>query len=202
MSPGPNWAVPAPDRPSRSFIVLTQEQVTDIRNASLERFFDLSNKAVEGIGKLAALNLQTIRATLTDTYALAQKSLSVKEPQDWLALQDNLSAPMADKVQAYNRQVFEIVLATQAEFARIGKAQYEACGDQLKSVVKDVAKNAPAGSEAAMTALDSAISAANTLYETLESSGQQAIEVTRSNLDTAAAASKRAIEPGLQGAQR
>jgi phasin family protein len=185
--------------------VLTQEQVADIRNASLERFFDLSNKAVEGIGKLAALNLQTVRATLTDTFDLAQKSLSVKEPQAWLALQDSLAAPLADKVQTYGRQAFEIVLATQAEFARIGKAQYGAYGDQLKSVVKDVAKNAPAGSEAAMTALDSAISATNTLYETLQSSGQQAIEVARSNLDMAAAASKRArraSDPGSQGAQR
>jgi phasin family protein len=194
--------VPAPDRPSRSFIVLTKEQVADIRNASLERFFDLSNQALEGIGKLAALNLQTIRATLTDTFDLANKSLSVMEPRDWLALQDSLSAPMADKVQTYGRQALEIVLATQAEFARIGNTQYEACGDQLKLVVKDAAKHAPAGSEAAMTALDSAISAANTLYETLQSSGQQAIEVTRSNLDMAAAASKRAIERGSQGAQR
>jgi phasin family protein len=203
--PGPDWAVSAPDRPTRSFIVLTKEQVTEIRNASLERFFELNNTAVEGIGKLAELNLQTVRATLTDAFDLAQKSLSVTEPQDWLALQDRLAAPMAERVQTYCRQVFEIVLATQAGIARIGKAQYETCGNQLKSVVKDAVKHAPTGSEAAMTVLDSAISAASTLYETLQSSGQQAIEVTRSNLDMAAAVSRsagRASDPGSQGAQR
>ena len=75
----------------------------------------------------------------------------------------------------------------------------------MKSVVEDAARTAPAGSEATMTALDSAIAAANTLYETLQSSGQQAVEATRSNLEIAAAASKsarRAIEPVSQVTKR
>ncbi|WP_433705470.1 TIGR01841 family phasin [Paraburkholderia sacchari] len=70
------------------------------------------------------MNLQTIRATLTGTFALGQQSLSVKELQDWLALHDSLAAPMADKVQTYSRQALEIVLATQAERSRIGKARH------------------------------------------------------------------------------
>ncbi|TCG04088.1 hypothetical protein BZM27_43480, partial [Paraburkholderia steynii] len=118
--------------------------------------------------------------------------------QEWLAPQNSLAAPMADKVQTYIRHALDIVSATQAEFARVGKAQCEAYGHQMKSAVEDVTRNAPAGSEATMTAMDSAIAAANTLYETLQSSGQQAVEATRSNLDMAAAASKsarRAIDP-------
>jgi phasin family protein len=185
--------------------MLTQEQVAETRKANLDLLFDLSIKTVEGVEKLAALYMQTIRATLADTVDLAQKSLSVKEPQDWLALQNSLAASMADKVQIYSRQAIDIISATQAEFTRIGKAQCEAYGRQMKSVVEDVARNAPAGSEATMTALDSAIAAANTLYETLQSSGQQAVEATRSNLEIAAAASKsarRAIDPVSQAAKR
>ncbi|SIT44174.1 hypothetical protein BN2476_380073 [Paraburkholderia piptadeniae] len=52
--------------------------------------------------------------------------MSVKEPQDWLALQNSLAAPMAEKVQVYSRHAFDIVLATQAELARITQAQCEA----------------------------------------------------------------------------
>ena len=185
--------------------MLTQEQVAETRKANLDRLFNLSNAAVDGVEKLAALNMQAIRATLEDTFDLAQKSLSVKEPQEWLALQNNVAAPMADRMQTYYRQVFDIVSATQAEFARTGKAQCEAYGRQMKSVVEDAARTAPAGSEATMTALDSAIAAANTLYETLQSSGQRAVEATRSNLEIAAAASKsarRAIEPVSQVTKR
>ena len=73
-------------------------------------------------------------------------------------------------------------------------------------MVEDVAKNAPAGSEAAMSALDSAIKAANTLVETVQKTSQQAAEAARSGFDMAAAAgsknTKRAIEPVSAAAKR
>ncbi|OUL70496.1 phasin family protein [Paraburkholderia hospita] len=185
--------------------MLNQDQIAATRQANLDLFFGLSSKAVEGVEKLAALNTQAIRATVSDTFDLAQKSLSVKEPQDWLALQNGAAAAIAEKVQSYSRQVFDIASATQAEFARVGQAQGEAYRRQMQTVVEDATKNAPTGSEAAMAALNSAIAAANTLYETLQGASQQAVEVTRSNLDMAAAASKsarRAIDPVLPAAKR
>ncbi|OUL80760.1 Phasin (PHA-granule associated protein), partial [Paraburkholderia hospita] len=75
---------------------------------------------------------------------------------------------IAEKVQSYSRQVFDIASATQAEFARVGQAQGEAYRRQMQTVVEDATKNAPTGSEAAMAALNSAIAAASTLYETLQ----------------------------------
>ncbi len=185
--------------------MLTQEQVAETRKAYLRLFFDMSNQAVENLGKLAALNAQAVRSTLEDTSDLAQKSLSIKEPQEWPAMQNSAASLMADRMQSYCGQVFDLVSATQVEFARIGKAQCETYGRQMKSVVEDVTRNAPAGSEATLTALDSAIAAANTLYETLQSSGHQAIEATRSNLEVASAAAKnarRAVDPVLQTVKR
>jgi phasin family protein len=185
--------------------MLNQDQVAATRKANLDLFFGLSSRAVEGIEKLAALNMQAIRATLSDAFDVAQKSFSVKEPQDWLALQTSVAAPIAEKAQSYSRQMFDIVAATQAEFARIGQAQGEAYGRQMQTVVEHASQNAPSGSEAAVAALHSAIAAANTLYETLQGAGQQAVEVTRSNLDMAEAASKsarRAIDPVSSAAKR
>ncbi len=185
--------------------MLTQEQVAETRKANVDLLFDVSNKAVENVEKLAALNAQAIRSTLEDSFDLAQKSLSTKEPQEWLALQNSVAALVADRTQSYCGQVFDLVSATQAEFARIGKAQCETYGRQMKSVVEDVTRNAPAGSEATMTAVDSALAAANTLYETLQSSGQQAVEATRSNLEIASEAAKsarRAVDPVSQAVKR
>ncbi|OUL80711.1 TIGR01841 family phasin, partial [Paraburkholderia hospita] len=98
--------------------MMNQDQIAATRQANLDLFFGRSSKAVEGVEKLAALNIQAIRATVSDTFDLAQKSLSVKEPQDWLALQNGAAAAIAEKVQSYSRQLFDIASATQAEFAR------------------------------------------------------------------------------------
>lgn len=184
--------------------MLTEEQIAETRKANLDLVFDMTNRSVEYLGKLAALNAQAIRSMLEDAFGLAQKSLSVKEPQEWAALQDGVAALMADRMQNYRQQLFDLVSVTQAEFARIGQAQCEAYGYQIKSVVEDVTRNAPTGSAATLTALDSAIAAATTLYETLRSSGQQAVEATRNDLEIAAAASKsgkRAIDPLSQAAK-
>ncbi|WP_245254575.1 TIGR01841 family phasin [Paraburkholderia sp. LEh10] len=170
--------------------MLNQDQFAATQKANLDLFFGLSSEAVGGVEKLAALNMRAFRATLSDTFDLAQKALSVKEPQDWLALQNSAAALIAERGQGYNRQVFDIATATQAEFARIGQTQGEAYGRRLQTVAEDAAQNAPTGSEAAMAALNSAIAAATTLYETLQGAGQQAVEVARSNFDMAAAASK------------
>ncbi|CAG9228671.1 Phasin family protein [Paraburkholderia sabiae] len=184
--------------------MLNQEQIAQTRKANLDLVFDMGNKAVDDLQKLTELNGQAIRSAMEDAFDLAQKSLSVHEPQEWLALQDGIAKLMTDRMQSYRQQFFDLVSAAQAEFAQIGKAQCETYGRQIKSVLEDATRNSPTGSEATMTALDSAIAAANTLYETLRTSGEQAVEATRSNLEIAAAASKsagRAIDPKSQAAK-
>jgi phasin family protein len=108
--------------------------------------------------------MQATRATLAETLDLAQKALSVKQTEEWLALQNSLAALAAEKVQAWSRQAFDIVAAAQADLVRCAHAQWEAQVRQAKTQVEGLAKSAPAGSEAAVAALDQAITAANALY--------------------------------------
>ncbi|MEM5364738.1 phasin family protein [Paraburkholderia azotifigens] len=61
---------------------MSQEQVAETRATNLDFLFDVGNKAVENVEKLAALNAQAIRSTLEDWFDLAQKSLSTNEPQE------------------------------------------------------------------------------------------------------------------------
>jgi phasin family protein len=171
--------------------MLTKEQAAATQKTSLELLFNLTNKCVDGVERLIQLNTQTIRSTLTDTLDQAQKVLSAKEPREWLAWQNNLAAPMAEKAQAYHRQLFDIVTATQAEFARCLQAQWAAYGNGAKTLMEDVAKNAPVGSEAAVAALDSAISAANALVESLQKTGEQTVEMARSSFNVVAAAASK-----------
>lgn len=73
-------------------------------------------------------------------------------------------------------------------------------------MLKDFAKSAPQGSESIVAALDSAISAAHELYGSLQRSGQQAVEVARTNIDMATAAAsksaKHAIDPVVRATKR
>jgi phasin family protein len=184
---------------------LTSEQLAAAQQASLNLVFGLTGKMIEGIEQLAELNCQAIRSTLEETQAHAQQALSVKKPQDWLTLQTGLAAPIAEKAQTYSRQLFEIASATQAEFARLTQVQCESYGRQVQTLVENAARSAPPGSEAVVAAWSSAMNATGSLLDTLQKSGQQAVEVAKNNMDVAAAAAaetgRRAVESASSAAK-
>jgi phasin family protein len=171
---------------------LTSEHLAAAQHTSLDLVFGLAGKVIEGIEQLAELNCWAIRSTLADTLA-QMKALSVNEPKDWLALQTSLAAPMAEKAQTYSRQLFEIASGAQTEFARLTQMQCEAYGRQVQTLVVDAAKGAPAGSEAAVAAWKSAMSATGSLFETLQRSGQHAVESAQSNMHLANAAAETGL---------
>ncbi|CAH2785512.1 MAG: Granule-associated protein [uncultured Caballeronia sp.] len=147
--------------------LLTPEQIAAANKAQFDTLFGLTNKAFEGLEKLLELNLQVVKSTLAEGQENAQRVLSVKDAQELLALQTSLAQPVAEKALSYGCHLYEIASLMQAEFARVAEEQYEDQNRKVQTLVENVAKNAPAGSETAVAVMKSAITAANTTYETI-----------------------------------
>jgi phasin family protein len=182
--------------------LLTPEQFAAAQKANLEALFGLTNKAFEGIEKLVELNLQVVKSTLAESQENAQRALSVKDAQELLALQASVVQPMAEKVLSYGRHLYEIASSTQAEFARVAEAQYEEQNRKVQTLVENISKNAPAGSETAVAVMKSAITAANTTYETVHKATKQAVEIAESNFNAAATAAQKAAQQAASQASR
>lgn len=186
--------------------LLTPEQIAASQKSNVDAAYGLATKVVEGMQRLAELNLKTIQSTLAEAQQNALKAFSMNDPQEWFALQAALFAPATEKVQSYSRQLFEIVSATQGAFAQVTQTQYEAYNLRVQTLVEDVAKSAPAGSEAALAGWKSAIGATHTLIETLQKTSQQAVQVAESNFDAVTTAAsktaRRAAEQVSAGAKR
>jgi phasin family protein len=182
--------------------LLTPEQIGAAQKANLDTLFGLVNKAFDGFQKLVQLNLQVVKSTIAESQDNTQKALSVKDPQELLALQASLAQPFAEKVLSYGRHVYEIASATQAEYAKVAEAQYEAHTRRAQTLVDNLVKSAPTGSEAAVAVIQSAITAANTAYETIHKATQQAVDIAESNFDTAATAASKAAREGIEQASR
>ncbi|RKE24351.1 phasin family protein [Paraburkholderia sp. BL23I1N1] len=172
----------------------TPEQIAASQKANLDTAYGLATKVVEGIEKLAELNLKTIQSTLAETQQNALKAFSVKDPQEWLALQAALVAPTAEKMQSYSRQLFEIMSATQGKFAQVAQTQYEAYNRRVQTLVEEVARSAPAGSEAAIAGWKSAMGATHALVESLQKTSQQAVQVAGSSFDAVATAASKTAQ--------
>lgn len=181
-----------------------QEMVASAQRVNLDVAYGLAAAMVEGIGKLVELNAQFTRATLKEALAFAQSTAD--NPQDWVTLQGALDAPLAERAQSYNREFLGIMSSAQAEVLRAAQVEGQACMQRAQTFFDEATRNAPAGSEAAVAAFNSAMTAANTLYQTLGNTGQQAVEVAQSNfnvvVDGASKNARRALAQEQRAARR
>ena len=168
------------------------EQFLAAQKASANSAFGVAMKYFEGIERLVELNLQTARSTLAQTADNTAKVLSAKEPQDWSALQASLLAAFAEQAQSYTRQFMDIASSAQAECLTAGQARYEEQNRRVRTLVDELVRSAPAGSEALTAAWKSAITSSNTWSESLRRSAQQTAELAASNFKVVTAVGSKA----------
>jgi phasin family protein len=166
--------------------MLTAEQMMAAHKANLETLFGLTQKAFEGVEKLMELNMQATKAALSDSASNAQALLSVKDAQELLSLQAALMQPLAEKAAAYSRQIYDIATSTGSEFAKAAEAQSAEAQQKFMAVVDNVAKNAPAGSEAAVAMMKNTVAAATSAMENVQKAVKQASDIAESNFQTMA----------------
>ena len=181
---------------------MTPEQMTAATKANMETLFGLTNKAFEGVEKLVELNLQVAKATLSETAENTKAMLAVKDAQELLALQASLLQPSAEKAAAYSRHLYDIAAATGAEVTKTAEAQFAEMQKSFTSAVDTVLKNAPAGSENAVTLVKSAINAANNAYDSVNKAAKQAAEMAEANFTAVTNTAVKASQAASKSVKR
>eukprot|EP01030_Chromulinospumella_sphaerica_P023131 gene23131-23142_t len=165
------------------------EQFSNATKANFESqfaiFSALTNKAFEGVEKFVDLNLNAAKASLEESSATAKQLLAAKDPQEFFSLATAQAQPAAEKTLAYGRHLASIASSTGAEFSKAAETQIAETNRKVISLVDEVSKNAPAGTENAVAAFKSAIGNANAGYEQFAKTAKQAVESLESNLNQA-----------------
>jgi len=172
--------------------MMTAEQVLSAHKANVEILIGLGSKAFEGVEKLIELNVQTAKTALTEAADAARAALSVKDAQELLSLQAGLLQPSAEKAVAYGRHVYDIAASTNAEVSKVAEAQMADLQKKFLSGVDSAIKNAPAGTESAVSLVKSAIAAANNAYESVQKAAKQAAEIADANIQAVTATAAKA----------
>lgn len=167
--------------------MLTVEQIMAAHKANVETLFGLTAKAFEGVEKLVELNLTASKAALSEAANHTQSVLSAKDAQELMALQSGLVQPLTEKTAAFTRHLYDIAAGTGAEFGKAFESQSADAQKKFMGLVDDAAKNAPAGSEAAVAVMQSAISAANNAIESIQKAAKQATDAAEANFNAATA---------------
>jgi phasin family protein len=174
--------------------MLTAEQVVAANRANVETLFGLTNKAFEGVEKLVELNLQVAKAALSEAAEGTKAALSVKDAQELLALQAGLLQPSAEKAVAYGRHLYDIAATTNAEVTKVAESQMADMQKKFMASVDSAIKNAPAGTENAVSLVKSAMAAANNAFESVQKAAKQAADIADANIQAVTNTAVRAAQ--------
>ena len=164
---------------------LTPEQLAAAQKANLETLSSLTNQALQSIDKLIELNMHIAKQSLSESMTSAKKALEIKDIQQLLAHQAEAVQPMAEKIMAYSRHLYDLAHETQDNFTKSAEKEFQAGQRKMNSLVEEWTQNAPAGSDAAVHAMKQAIASANNVYETSQKAVKHAVNVAQTNLNSA-----------------
>jgi phasin family protein len=166
------------------------------QKSGFEIFYSLMAKGLDGFEKLITLNSQAVNAVIVENQDAVVKAQAVKDPQTLFALQTSQTRSATDKAQSYWRQVYEIVSTAHGEFAEVTEAHFKQSQLDAQAFVDGLAKNAPAGSEAVVSAWKSALGvaaeSANSAYDAAKKAAKQVVDVAERNVSAASSASTEA----------
>jgi len=163
---------------------LTPEQIVAANKSNLETLVGLTSKAFAGVEQLIELNMAAAKSALSDTQSNTQTVLSVKDAHDLLSLQASMFQPLAEKMVTYNRHLYEIATSSGQELGDVVEAQFAKSQKLYQDMFDNMAKNAPAGSESAVAAFKTAVSAGTNALETVQKAVKQATDMVDSNVKT------------------
>ena len=164
---------------------LTPEQLAAAQKANLETLSSLTNQALQSIEKLIELNLHIAKQSLSDSMTSAKKALEVKDIQQLLAHQAEAVQPMAEKIMAYSRHLYDLAHETQNNFTKSAEKEFQAGQQKINALVEEWTQSAAAGSDAGVQAMKQAIASANTVYENSQKAVKHAVNVAQTNLNSA-----------------
>ena len=161
---------------------INTEQFAAANKATVDSLLSVANTALASAERIASLNLETARSVLEDSVSNAKAIMGAKDPQEALSIQASLAQPSVEKAVAYSKSVYEISAETQEQLTKMVEAQFGDFQKNVASMLEKAAKSAPAGSDVAVAAVQSAIAAANSAFGNMNTMAKQFADAAQANI--------------------
>jgi phasin family protein len=164
---------------------VTPEQIQAANKANVESFLSLASTQFAAIEKFANLNANAFKAAFEDSLSNARALAGAKDVQELVSLQSTFAQPAIEKAIAYSKSVYEVAAQTNTEFTKVTERRVAEWNENFVSLLDKAAKNAPAGSDVAVSAVKQMLAAANSAYDNFNKVAKQATEIAEANVAAA-----------------
>lgn len=145
----------------------------------------MAESMIETVEKLMGLNLQAARASMDMSLGSAQQLMSAKDPQDFVNVSSSQIQPHADILMTYVRHLSNIASGTHMQLARLTQDKVNESSREIASLLDELGKGTPEGSQSSISLLKAAIDNAASGYSQITKGTQEAIEQLDSGISAA-----------------
>lgn len=163
-------------------MMMSPEQFIEAQKAQLTAFVGMSQKSFANVEKVVELNMNAAKSYLDDSAQAVQTLLSVKDVQELMAVSSSLGQPLAEKAVSYGKDVYELASGFASESTKLVEEKLAESNKSFVELFETASKNAPAGSEGVVALVKSAMTAANSAYDSMSKAAKQAVEMAESNV--------------------
>ena len=164
---------------------VTPEQIQATTKANVDALLALATSQFAAVEKFASLNANAVKAAFEDSVANARALAGAKDVQELVSLQSTFAQPAIEKAIAYSKSVYEVATQTNADFTKATERRVSEWNENFVTLLDKAAKNAPAGSDVAVSAVKQMLAAANSAYDNFNKVAKQATEIAEANVAAA-----------------
>ena len=169
---------------------MNQEQITSklsqINSKGLEATFSFSEAALANAQKLAELNYAASKDALVNAQDGIQQVLAAKDPKqvNEMLSADSLQA-VSNQAVAYQRKVTKVLRDGGKELVTVVDSSIDQFQDSFQDWINTLTANAPAGSDAFVSALKTTYGSALQGFEQIRAVAKEAIATAEKSADQA-----------------
>lgn len=172
-------------------------KLNEFNSKNIQSLIALTEKSVERSHKLSEINFETTKSILNEVNGTVANVMSAKDPQALMAMtQDGSLDQFAGKLLAHQQAVSKVVREAGEEIANMTEVGVEQIKVSLKDWMDALAANAPAGSDAIVSAMKTSLestlqgvgqiqAAAKEVASNVEQTTEQAVKAFQGQVATA-----------------
>jgi len=167
------------------------QEFSALGQAQFDKAVRLSSIVLAGAERFANLQLELTRKLLDNNVKHFKALVEVKDPKAFAELQSSLAQPSLDQAFGVARTVYDAAVTTQGELTSFVEEQLAEQNKLLLSNLDRLSKNAPAGSDVAVSALKTFVNTSNAAFESVSKTAKKvSAEIAEASVEAASTQAK------------
>jgi phasin family protein len=175
-------------------MIIAPEQFADVNKSTIDAALKFAKVSFDAAERLVGLQLAVGRDVVTEGAKNAALMSEVRDVQDLSALRGKVTETSTDKWTNYSKAVYEVAQQTQAQWSNLFEAQVTELNKNVAVALDKAVKSAPAGTDVAIAAMKSSITAASAAFDSMTKTAKQVATFTDANVKAAANATNAAVK--------